>query len=163
MLREVLSSRLFIVGLLFFVLIVVGGVLYLKHVDHEAAEELARTDIAQGNPTSNTIAETQQRDAKGQDALYHARLRQYYKDYNVWWEKWGKAHTEWVQAGETLDNIGPRDAEEYVAYVTSLSETEKLEHAAKLEDALKKYLAASEKNAAVIKEKPVFPVPPQND
>ena len=43
MLRAVLRDRLFLVGLLFFVLIVVGGVLYLKPIEHETAEDLAGT------------------------------------------------------------------------------------------------------------------------
>ena len=43
MLTEVLRSRMFLGGLLFFVLIVVGGVLYLKPVEREMAEDLAGT------------------------------------------------------------------------------------------------------------------------
>lgn len=44
MLREVFRPRMFVVGLLFFVLIVVCGVFYLKHVEREAAEKLVRTN-----------------------------------------------------------------------------------------------------------------------
>ena len=43
MLREVLRTRIFLVGLLFLVLVVVGGVLYLRHVERETAEDLAGT------------------------------------------------------------------------------------------------------------------------
>lgn len=43
MLGEVLRSRIFVVGLLLFVLIVVGGVFYLKHAEHETAEDLVGT------------------------------------------------------------------------------------------------------------------------
>ena len=43
MLREVFRSRMFFVGLLFFVLIVVGGVVYLRYVERETAEDLAGT------------------------------------------------------------------------------------------------------------------------
>lgn len=85
------------------------------------------------------------------------RKAQYFRDKKVWLEKWNKANTEWFQAGETLDNIGPRDAEEYAAYIRSLSETEKLEHASKLEDALKKYQAARKNLDAVSQEEPVYP------
>ena len=44
MLRDILSNRLFMGALAFFVLIVVGGTLYLKHVERETVEELARTN-----------------------------------------------------------------------------------------------------------------------
>ena len=120
------------------------------------------TVIAQGKPNANSVADTQPIDAEKM-ARYQQRVTQYREDYNVWWEKRDKANTEWVQAGETLDNIGSRDAEEYVAYVRSLSGTEKREHVAKLQDALEKYRAASEKYDAVMKEKPVPPTTPQND
>ncbi len=42
MLREVFRSRMFFVGLLVFMLIVVGRVFYLKHAEREAAEDLVR-------------------------------------------------------------------------------------------------------------------------
>lgn len=44
MLRAVLSNRLFIGVLIFSVLVVVCGVLYLKHVEQETAEDLAGTE-----------------------------------------------------------------------------------------------------------------------
>ena len=43
MLREVLRTRIFVGGFLFFVLVGVGGVLYLRHVDRESAEGFGRT------------------------------------------------------------------------------------------------------------------------
>ena len=85
------------------------------------------------------------------------RKVQYFREKKVWSEKWEKANTDWFQAGKNLDNIGPRDAEEYTKYIRSLSETEKREHTARLKDALEKYRAASETLDAISQEEPIYP------
>ena len=46
MLRDILSNRFFMGALAFFVLIVVGGTLYLKHVERQMVQEMARTEAA---------------------------------------------------------------------------------------------------------------------
>lgn len=78
MLREVLSSRLFLVGLLFFVLIVVGGVFYLRPVERETAERLAGTEErmkplveAQKAPPEAVVDETSQGGRRHADGTSH--------------------------------------------------------------------------------------------
>ncbi|MCG9129890.1 hypothetical protein JT359_20065 [Candidatus Poribacteria bacterium] len=66
------------------------------------------------------------------------------------------AHNEWEQATQTFMNIAPRGGAEYNAFVKSLSETEKLEFAKKLDDEYEKHRKAIEKQATIEKEKPVF-------
>lgn len=82
---------------------------------------------------------------------------QYFKDRKEWLEKWERANAEWMQAGRILDNIGPRDAEQYTEYVKNLSEAEKLEHTAKLKNALEKYKEAIRNLDAITQEEPVDP------
>ena len=79
MLRKVLRSRLFLVGLLFFVLIVVGGVFYLKPVEHETAEDLAGTQErmkplteTQKPPTETPVRDTSQDGHFHADGTFHA-------------------------------------------------------------------------------------------
>ena len=60
MLRKVLRSRLFLVGLLFFVLIVVGGVFYLKPVEHETAERIKPLTETQKPITEVPVGDTSQ-------------------------------------------------------------------------------------------------------
>lgn len=82
---------------------------------------------------------------------------QYFKDKKEWLEKWKMANAEWMQAGRVLDNLGPRDAEQYIQYVKNLSEDEKLEHTTKLKNALEKYKEASRNIDAINEEEPVDP------
>ena len=79
MLREVLRNRLFLVGLLFFVLIVVGGVFYLKPIEHETAEDLAGTQErmkplteTQKPTTEAPVGDTSQDRHSHADGTFHA-------------------------------------------------------------------------------------------
>ena len=79
MLRKVLRNRMFLVGLLFFMLIVVGGVFYLKPVEHETAEDLAGTQErikplteTQKPPTEAPVGDTSQDRHPHADGTFHA-------------------------------------------------------------------------------------------
>ena len=60
MLKAVLRNRLFLVGLLFFVLIVVGSVFYLKPVEHETAERMNPLTETQKPTTEAPVGDTSQ-------------------------------------------------------------------------------------------------------
>ena len=46
MLRDLLSNRLFMGALVFFILIIIGGTFYLKHVERQTQREMANTEAA---------------------------------------------------------------------------------------------------------------------
>ncbi|MCY3723572.1 MAG: hypothetical protein OXG97_15225 [Candidatus Poribacteria bacterium] len=144
-----------------------------EDADEHQPTRQSETDIASGNDVSTKGQSPEGRLTLGQVVaelgtdIYNIDLNevppdlrrkvQYFRDKKVWSEKWKKANTDWLEAGKNLDNIGPRDAEEYTKYIGSLSETEKLEHAARLKDALEKYRVASETLDAVSQEEPIYP------
>ena len=144
-----------------------------EDADEHQPTRQSETDIASGNDVSTKGQSPEGRLTLGQVVaelgtdIYNIDLNevppdlrrkvQYFRDKKVWSEKWKKANTDWFEAGKNLDNIGPRDAEEYAKHIRSLSETEKLEHAARLKDALEKYRVASETLDAVSQEEPIYP------
>ena len=72
------SNRFFIGAFVFFVVIVVGGTLYIKYVERQTDDEFAATDecIKQFNkklPVEAPIAEVQRSAAEKQGALYQQR------------------------------------------------------------------------------------------
>ena len=79
--REVLRSRLFLISLLFFVLIVVGGVFYLMPVEREPTEDLAGTQermkplTETQKPTSAEapVGDTSQDGHSQADSTFHAQ------------------------------------------------------------------------------------------
>lgn len=60
--QDLLSNRLFIGALTFFILTIVGGTVYLKHVEHQTQIELERTEeiVKRLNKSNTTSAEMSQ-------------------------------------------------------------------------------------------------------
>lgn len=80
MLKELFSNRLFIGALAFFILSVVGGMLYISHVEKQGAEELARdearvkqlADKQQPQPTAKApVGDTSQGGHFHEDGTWH--------------------------------------------------------------------------------------------
>ena len=180
MLKELLTSRLVQGGLAFLILIVIGCTLYLKHVERENVREIARTaDIVKQLEEQNTLdidtqpptvddksqgASLQPSDAERQEALYQERYRQYDIDSKAWKEKFRLAFTERMQAAEALVNIIPdASPEELVEYFNRLSDAERKQLTAKLEELIENRDAAIRKLDAIEQEEPVRPAPPQNN
>ena len=79
MLRAVLSNRLFVGLLIFFVLMIVCGVLYLGYVDRETAEGLVRPSEqvkplfdAQKDPAEARVGDTSESGHVDEDGTWHA-------------------------------------------------------------------------------------------
>ena len=81
MLKELFSNRLFIGALAFFILSVVGGTLYISHVEKQGVEELAADEDSvkqltekQQQPTAKTpVRDTSQGGHFHEDGTFHAQ------------------------------------------------------------------------------------------
>ena len=79
MLKDLFSNRLLIGALAFFVLIVVGGMLYMRHVENQSARELVETQerikalTEKQNPTAEApVGDTSQGGHVHPDGTWHA-------------------------------------------------------------------------------------------
>lgn len=136
------------------------------HSHSEAPDpQSIRSENETGTPKLETVyrAEKTHSEAEKRGLLYQQHKQEYIEDLSRWRIEYQKARKEWLQVVEEGEKIAPNSPKEFLAYVASLSDTERKELAAKQLEYVEKLKAAIEKRNSVSQARPIAPRPPKNN